>query len=56
MEWPAIFLARAIRNEERGWHVWFAWYPVRIHNTWYWLKNVERKIWYAQGWKIKDYR
>lgn len=26
------------------WHVWFAWYPVRIKECWYWLEKVERKM------------
>ena len=43
---------------ERGFHRWFAWFPVRLRgtNTVVWLEWVERQITDAQGWKITDYR
>lgn len=25
------------------WHVWRAWHPVKIDDTWYWFENVLRR-------------
>ena len=30
-------------TEPRGWHRWFAWYPVEMGAFWYWLEFVERR-------------
>ena len=31
-------------KDQREWHSWFAWYPVRVaENDCYWLEYVERK-------------
>lgn len=32
------------------WHLWFAWYPVRLLNTnnWVWLEMVERRCNYLE--------
>ena len=44
-------------NRRKGWHKWFAWYPVRIGsyvgysssgNMECWLENVERRIAWEQ--------
>jgi hypothetical protein len=26
----------------RNWQIWFAWYPVKIDDTWIWLESVRR--------------
>ena len=31
------------RSDQRQWHEWFAWYPVRIGKHLYWLTTVDRK-------------
>lgn len=52
------------QNYLRKWHIWFAWFPVRVSpNTCYWLEKVERKgekhfdyggnSWWA--WEYKKY-
>jgi hypothetical protein len=41
-----------------SWHRWFAWYPVRLHNTatYVWLETVER-LFRANDWpRIPIYR
>jgi hypothetical protein len=25
------------------WHKWFAWYPVKINQHWFWLQYVEQR-------------
>ena len=35
------------------WHVWFAWYPVKVGKQWVWLETVWRKCessWNSDHW------
>ncbi|ETT24268.1 hypothetical protein RR21198_4864 [Rhodococcus rhodochrous ATCC 21198] len=46
MKWPTLEgldEARYKRLHERGWHRWFAWYPIVVGDHWYWLTTIERK-------------
>lgn len=31
-------------KQARGWHHWFAWYPVEIDDEWVWLERVDRAM------------
>lgn len=51
---PFILLAAKLAEHRRakGWHRWFAWYPVRFDgffydrpSCWFWLETVERCLW-----------
>lgn len=33
-------------NPKYNWHKWYAWHPVKIFGTWYWLEYVQRKYEY----------
>jgi hypothetical protein len=38
---------RQREQQQRGWHRWFAWRPVRVdQKNVAWLEFVERHIWY----------
>lgn len=26
------------------WREWFAWYPVKVHGSWVWLRPVARRV------------
>lgn len=41
MIWKTSEVARTARFSK--WHVWRAWHPVKIDDTWYWFENVLRK-------------
>lgn len=30
-------------ERKHTWHQWFAWYPVKINETWVWLEVVYRQ-------------
>ncbi len=33
------------KEREKRWHLWFAWYPVRLADgRWAWLETLERKL------------
>ena len=35
---------RKIKSEAKDqWHIWFAWYPVKLRRGWVWLEFVLRK-------------
>lgn len=36
------------------WEKWFAWYPIKINNSWAWLETVERQFWYRISDKPND--
>jgi hypothetical protein len=55
MKWTAPILSRQRRLEQMDWHLWFAWYPVRIDDAWFWLTRVKRRVFYAQGWRVNKY-
>ena len=25
----------------RGWHLWFAWYPIKVEGSWVWGRLIE---------------
>ena len=57
MNWEAPILGRRKRLERLGWHLWFAWYPVRVRSgRWYWLEHVKRQCFWAQGYYAPAYR
>jgi hypothetical protein len=38
------------RVNKQAWHRWFAWRPIKINNTVYWLERVYRKGTIATTW------
>lgn len=41
MKWKTNHKARVAYYSK--WHVWRAWHPVKIEDTWYWFENVLRR-------------
>ena len=56
MNWPAPILRRYEREERAGWHLWWAWFPVRIGTRWHWLERVKRRVEFCDGYRIVAYR
>lgn len=27
-----------------NWHIWFAWYPVKVQGQWVWLQKIARSF------------
>lgn len=46
-----------IIHERKSWHVWFAWWPTRIDEEFYWLENISRRAkkwaWTGLGFRIE---
>lgn len=40
----------------QNWHIWFAWYPVKIENRTVWLRKVERKNYMYKSNEWSEYR
>ena len=30
-------------GESMDWHIWYAWYPVKINGKWAWRRLIERR-------------
>lgn len=41
MNWSTI--KKHNDTNRRLWHSWFAWYPIKIRNTRYWLETIYRR-------------
>ena len=56
MQWNAPIYTGRQRLEKRGWHLWFAWYPVRVELRWVWWEYVGRRVAFPMGYRIHDYK
>lgn len=54
MRWPVNF--GKPRKDPYEWHIWFAWYPVKVGSTRVWLEKVRRKRYstWASDWHEYD--
>jgi hypothetical protein len=46
---------RAKEKRLEKWHVWFAWYPVRIGEGLVWLKFIMRRVEFFYGMSTPEY-
>jgi len=56
MNWEAPIFARRARAEKAEWQRWFAWYPVRYGDRWYWLQTILRWQQWTMGYYTPRYR
>jgi len=46
MRWDRIAAKRKAQSKVdyiENWHPWYAWYPIKVKEVWYWLCRIERK-------------
>jgi hypothetical protein len=55
MNWPSVWESRQ-RREKAEWQRWFAWYPVRISNRYYWLETILRWEMWTHGYYTPSYK
>jgi hypothetical protein len=57
MKWDCGPTPQERAERMRNWHVWFAWYPVRVgpHDC-RWLENVERTVEWCYDCRFVNYR
>jgi hypothetical protein len=44
------------RQNGPKWRKWFAWYPVKIGDTWVWLEVIERSVEFMCDHAIVEHR
>lgn len=52
MRWRTLSSKLAAMEYNRDWQRYFAWFPIRIGDTWTWLEVIERRR-IANPWTVR---